>query len=90
MSVERHRGTATVTSSTKGDTVAEGERTRPSDETRDAEAVDALTTSEADRLPTPEEVEAAERARVADDEAARAYKEALERGARQQGEGRIP
>ncbi len=70
--------------------MAGDERTRPSGETRDAEAVDALAESEADRLPTPDEEEAAERADGADDEAARSYKEALERGARQKGEGRIP
>ena len=74
----------------KGDAMAERERTRPSNETREAEAIDAREVSHADRLPTKDEEEAAERQRVADDDTARAYEEALERGAHQQGEGRIP
>jgi hypothetical protein len=70
--------------------MAERERTRPSDDTRAAEAADAHEVAHADRPPTKDEEEAAERQRVADDDTAHAYEEALERGARQQGEGRIP
>jgi len=70
--------------------MAERERTRPSAETRAAEEVDAREVAHADRPPTKEEEEAAERQRVADDDMAQSYEEALERGARQKGEGRIP
>lgn len=42
----------------------------------------------ADRQPTPEEVEAAEKLQV-DPKVAEEYKEAIERGADQKGEGRI-
>jgi len=66
------------------------ERTRPSRETRATEEEDERVTAHADDLPTPEEEAAAERGRVDDPEAATAYKEAIERGARQEGEGRIP
>jgi hypothetical protein len=41
-------------------------------------------------MPTPEEEAAAERAGEPGDETRRDYKEMAERGARQQGEGRIP
>ena len=54
----------------------------------DREAMDAPHA--ADRPPTPDEEEAAERAGPVDPEAAAAYKEAIERGANQEGEGRIP
>ena len=85
--VSRYIGAKTPT---KGDAMAKRERTRPSDETRAAEAVDAREVAHADRPPTKDEEEAAERERVADDDTAQAYEEALERGARQQGEGRVP
>jgi hypothetical protein len=65
------------------------ERTRPSAATRATEDEDALVPAQADDAPTPEEEEAATRAQM-DDETARSYKEAIERGARQEGEGRIP
>jgi hypothetical protein len=55
------------------------ERTRPNAKTRAAERDDAETTAHADRAPTPEE-----HADVAEHE-----KEMAERGADQQGEGRI-
>jgi hypothetical protein len=42
----------------------------------------------ADRPPTPEEEEAAERAGALDPKAAQAYKDAIKRGAAQEGEGR--
>jgi hypothetical protein len=44
----------------------------------------------ADRPPTPEEEEAAERAGPVDPDVAEAYEEAIVRGAGQEGEGRIP
>jgi hypothetical protein len=49
---------------------------------------DAHRAPGADRMPTPEEEKAAERAKMPAG-TAEAYKEALERGANQQGEGRI-
>lgn len=45
------------------------------------------TDHKADRMPTPEEEEAAERQQL-DPEVAENYKDALERGAAQEGEGR--
>jgi hypothetical protein len=42
----------------------------------------------ADRMPTPEEEAAAERAGDLDPEVAASYKDALERGAAQEGEGK--
>ncbi len=70
--------------------MTDGERTRPSRATRATEEEDEQVTAHADGLPTPEEEAAAQRGRVDDPEAAEAYKEAIERGARQKGEGRIP
>ena len=70
--------------------MSEPERTRPSEKTREAEEADALVEAHSDDLPTEVEEEAAERGGVPDDEAARSYKEALERGAHQEGEGRLP
>jgi hypothetical protein len=69
--------------------VSERERTRPSKSTRQAEAEDALVTPHPDDPPTRDEEEAAERASEVDEETERSYKDALERGARQKGEGRI-
>jgi hypothetical protein len=70
--------------------MSDGDRTRPSRETRATEEEDEKVTAHADDLPTPDEEAAAERGRVDDPEASAAYKEAIERGARQKGEGRIP
>jgi hypothetical protein len=70
--------------------MSEPERTRPSEKTREAEEADALVEAHSDDLPTKVQEEAAERGGVSDDEAARSYKEALERGAHQAGEGRLP
>jgi hypothetical protein len=53
---------------------------------QDRAALDAPHT--ADRPPTPEEEAVADAADDLDPDAAEAYKEALERGAAQQGEGR--
>jgi hypothetical protein len=69
--------------------VSESERTRPSGETRAAEAEDGRVTAQADASPTSDEERAAERAEVDEEAAARSYKEAIERGADQQGEGRL-
>ena len=66
------------------------EHTRPSDQTRAAEADDAQAHAEADELPTPDEEAAAERAGGIDEDVERNYKEAIERGADEKGEGRTP
>jgi hypothetical protein len=65
------------------------ESARPSDRTRETEKDDARTPAGADRAPTPEEEHSAERADV-DPEVARHYEEMAERGANQEGEGRLP
>jgi hypothetical protein len=57
-------------------------------ETREAERREAQMPADAGPEPTPEEAEAADRNTV-DPEVAKAEKEATERGARVQGEGRI-
>jgi hypothetical protein len=64
--------------------------TRPSAETRKEEARDERVTTHADAQPTSDEEAAAERAGEADEETSRSYKEAIERGAGQEGEGRLP
>jgi len=65
------------------------ERTTPSGETRATEREDADTRSAADRMPTPEEAARAEELDV-DPEVAAHEREMAERGAHQQGEGRLP
>ena len=66
------------------------EHTKPTRETREADraALDAPHAAQED--PTPEELEAAERTPAASPETAEHYREMTERGADQQGEGRIP
>ncbi len=64
--------------------------TRPSNTTRDAEEADAQVHASPDKMPTPDEEEAAERAPAESPEVAENYEEAIERGARQKGEGRLP
>lgn len=64
------------------------ELTRVSDETRQSERRDALKPADAGAEPTPDEEAAAEQNDV-DPAVAAANKEALERGANAQGEGRI-
>jgi hypothetical protein len=64
--------------------------TRPNATTRDAEEADAQVHATPDELPTPEEEAAAERAGKPNADVERNYEEAMERGARQEGEGRIP
>ncbi len=63
--------------------------TRPSEATRTEEEQDALRHAGPDREPTPEELKLAEDLEL-DPEVARNYKEMTERGADQQGEGRVP
>ena len=63
--------------------------TRPSAETRAAERDDARTRAGADRAPTADEEQRADALEL-DPEAAEHEKEMLERGARQQGEGKLP
>jgi hypothetical protein len=66
------------------------DRTRPSAKTRDEEEADALVKAKADGAPTSAEEAAAARAEGGGEEASLAYKEAIERGADQKGEGKIP
>jgi len=68
---------------------AGGEHGQVSDETIDVDEDDARATHGADREPTPEEEEAAERGSTLPPESAQAYKEAIERGANVEGEGQI-
>jgi hypothetical protein len=70
--------------------MSEPERTRPNADTRAEEEADARVKASPDAAPTSEEEEAAARADSLDDNEKRAYKEAIERGARQEGEGRLP
>jgi hypothetical protein len=63
--------------------------TRPSPETRAAEREEARQPAGADRAPTPEEERLADTHDV-DPDAAAHEKEMNERGAKQQGEGRLP
>jgi ribosome-binding protein aMBF1 (putative translation factor) len=64
--------------------------TRPSSTTRETEAADAQVHAAPDKMPSPEDEEAAERAPDESPEVAENYREAIERGARQEGEGRLP
>jgi hypothetical protein len=63
--------------------------TRPSSETREAERAEAAKTAAADREPTPDEEKFADSLEVDPDVAAH-EKEMMERGANQQGEGKLP
>ena len=63
--------------------------TRLSAETRAAEREEARTGAGADREPTPDEEQRADALEL-DPEVAEHEKEMLERGARQQGEGKLP
>ncbi|HVM09363.1 MAG TPA: hypothetical protein VM345_12925 [Acidimicrobiales bacterium] len=64
------------------------DRTHMTDETIEAQRRDEQATASAGKMPTPDEERAAEQNSV-DPAVAAAEKEATERGARQQGEGRI-
>jgi hypothetical protein len=65
------------------------DQTRPSDRTRATEDEDARTPARADREPTPDEEKTAEGLDL-DPEVAEHYEEMAERGANQEGEGRLP
>jgi len=65
------------------------EHTRPDRETREAERDEAKAEHEADREPTRDEEKAADELEL-DPEVAESYEDATERGAKQEGEGRIP
>ena len=65
------------------------DHTRPSADTRSAEAAEAAARHEPDRPPTPDEEARADELSV-DPGVARNFEEAAERGANQKGEGRIP
>jgi hypothetical protein len=62
---------------------------RPSDATKAAERAEAETHAGADRMPTEDEARIAEEQSI-DDDVREHEKDMAERGARQQGEGRIP
>lgn len=65
------------------------EREQPSGATRAAERAEAERDAGSDRMPTEDEERAAEAASI-DDDVREHEKEMAERGARQEGEGRIP
>jgi hypothetical protein len=69
---------------------ANAKPTRPSGTTRETEAADAQVHAAPDRMPTPDEEDAAERAGKPSPDVERNYDEAIERGAKQPGEGRLP
>ncbi len=64
--------------------------TKPSGTTRETEEADAQVHAAADRMPTPEEEDAAERAGKPSADVEKNYEDAMERGANQKGEGRLP
>ncbi len=64
-------------------------RTRPTDRTKESERAEASAQHAADRMPTPDEEAAAEQLPESP-EAAEHFREMAERGAHQQGEGRVP
>ena len=65
------------------------ERERPSDATKAAERAEAERKAGPDRMPTEEEERIAEGSSI-DDDVREHEKDMAERGARQEGEGRIP
>jgi len=65
------------------------ERERPSDATKSAERAEAETHAGADGMPTEDEERVAEQQSI-DDDVREHAKDMADRGARQQGEGRIP
>lgn len=70
--------------------MAEEATQRITDETKEAERAEMHVEPGAPQRPTPEEEEAAERAAPASEDTKESYKEMVERGADQKGEGRIP
>lgn len=71
------------------DDTAEAGEELVSEATRETERHEAQLGARADRPPTPEEEELAERNEL-DPQVAEAYREATQRGVDQQGEGQIP
>ncbi|HEY7105679.1 MAG TPA: hypothetical protein VH986_04715 [Acidimicrobiia bacterium] len=65
------------------------ESTRPSRETREEERREADTTAQADRAPTEDEERAAEQNEL-DPDVTEHEREMADRGAKQEGEGRVP
>ncbi len=65
------------------------DHTRPNDKTRATEDDDARTPARADREPTADEEKTADGLEL-DPKVAEHYEEMAERGANQQGEGRLP
>jgi len=65
------------------------DRTTPDKETRAVEREDAQTSAAPDRMPTPEEEAIADDLEL-DPEVAEHEREMAERGAHQEGEGRLP
>ena len=65
------------------------DRERPSDATKAAERAEAERQAGADRMPTEEEERIADESSI-DDDVREHEQDMAERGARQQGEGRIP
>jgi hypothetical protein len=65
------------------------ERERPTDATRAAEREEAERDAGADRMPTEDDERVAERQSI-DDDVREHEQEMAERGAHQEGEGRIP
>jgi hypothetical protein len=64
--------------------------TRPSGQTREAEEADARVHSAPDKMPTSDDEAAADRAGKESPDVDENYEDAMERGARQKGEGRLP
>ncbi len=64
-------------------------RTRPSKDTVKEERLEAKAKADAGREPTPDEEEAADR-NERDERVSEHYEEMIERGAVQEGEGRLP
>lgn len=64
-------------------------RTEPTERTQEFEAADARRQGSADRMPTPEEETEADHLPPLRPEVAEHFEEMAERGANQQGEGRV-
>jgi hypothetical protein len=69
--------------------VSDPAENKVTDATRSTEAEDEQVHTGTDRMPTPEEEAAAERAPDLDPEVAENYRKAAERGANIEGEGKI-
>ncbi len=67
----------------------EADREEIDDATRDAERAESSMTAHADRMPTPDEEKLAD-GQTLDPKVAEHEREMLERGAHQEGEGRVP